>query len=71
MLITEKEVVFVECKFNLNGKSSPWKAQSLGAEKRFEEYVKMFPEILAILSASNLKNEAVIAKIKEALVSSR
>ncbi len=28
VLVTKKEVVFVECKLNLNGSQSPWKAQT-------------------------------------------
>lgn len=40
VIITEKEVVFVECKLNRNGRQSPWKAQGSGAEKRFNTYIE-------------------------------
>lgn len=44
VLITEEEVVFVECKLNLNGKASPWKG-SKGSEKRWKTYIEEFPEL--------------------------
>ena len=40
VILTDREVAFVECKLNANGKQSPWKAQGLGAEKRFNTYVE-------------------------------
>jgi len=48
VILTEREVVFVECKLNQNGKTSPWKAQGRGAEKRFRTYAEIFPEIKSI-----------------------
>jgi len=55
VFITDREVVFVECKLNSSGKSSPWKASSKkeedkidGADKRFAIYKKMFPELVCI-----------------------
>jgi len=59
VIITEDEVVFVECKLNLSGTTSPWKASSKkknveekdkidGADKRFAIYKKMFPELMCI-----------------------
>ena len=48
VLITEKEVVFVECKLNQNGSKSPWKAQGEGAKKRMETYRAKFPELNCI-----------------------
>jgi hypothetical protein len=55
VVITECEVVFVECKLNSSGKSSPWKASDKkdekkidGADKRFAIYKEMFPELMCI-----------------------
>ena len=48
VIITEGEVVFVECKLNQNGKTSPWKAQGAGAEKRLKTYIEKFPELKSI-----------------------
>ncbi|WP_290597945.1 MULTISPECIES: PGN_0703 family putative restriction endonuclease [unclassified Archaeoglobus] len=48
VIITEKEVVFVECKLNQNSSTSPWKAQGKGAEKRFKTYAEIFPEIKSV-----------------------
>ncbi len=48
VIITEREVVFVECKLNQNGSTSPWKAQGRGAEKRLKTYAEIFPEIKSI-----------------------
>jgi len=45
VLITDKEVVFVECKLNQNVNTSPWKAQREGAEKRWRTYVGKADEI--------------------------
>lgn len=45
VIITSEEVVFVECKLNLNSKQSPWKAQQRasdkesGAKRRMESYI--------------------------------
>ena len=39
VIVSEKEVVFIECKLNANGNQSPWKAQSKGSEKRFSTYI--------------------------------
>lgn len=44
VVISDKEVVFVECKLNQSGKTSPWKAGK-GAEKRFKIYAREFPEL--------------------------
>lgn len=44
VVISDKEVVFVECKLNQSGKTSPWKAGK-GSEKRFKIYVKEFPKL--------------------------
>lgn len=38
VIITDREVAFIECKLNANGRQSPWKAQGEGAEKRFTTY---------------------------------
>lgn len=48
VIITEGEVVFVECKLNQNGKASPWKAQGEGAEKRLKTYIEKFPELKSV-----------------------
>jgi len=48
VIITDGEVVFVECKLNQNGKASPWKAQGKGAEKRLLTYIEKFPELKSI-----------------------
>jgi len=45
VFITDEEVVFVECKLNLNGNVSPWKSQSPGSEKRWKIYIENFPEL--------------------------
>ena len=45
VIVTKEEVVFVECKLNLNGKQSPWRAQKRaidkesGAERRMRSYI--------------------------------
>jgi hypothetical protein len=55
VIITKCEVVFVECKLNLSGDTSPWKAPDKkdktkidGADKRFGIYKEMFPELMCI-----------------------
>ncbi len=45
VLITDEEVVFVDCKLNMSSYSSPWKAQGKGAEKRMEIYRDEFTEL--------------------------
>ena len=45
VLITEEEAVFMECKLNQNGKTSPWRAQGEGAKKRMKTYRGDFPEL--------------------------
>lgn len=51
VIITDIEVAFVECKLNLSGRQSPWKAQQgapgreSGAFKRMGIYKKIFPEL--------------------------
>ncbi len=40
VLITETEVIFVECKLNQNGNVSPWRAQGDGAKKRMKTYIE-------------------------------
>lgn len=46
VLITKKELVFIECKLNQHGKQSPWRAQTDGSKKRFEHYkTKYIPEL--------------------------
>lgn len=50
IIITEQEVVFIECKLNQNGKTSPWKAQGKGASKRWQTYMlkENFPELVTL-----------------------
>jgi len=48
VIVTEEEVVFVECKLNQRGKTSPWKARGSGAEKRMITYVQEFPELQTV-----------------------
>lgn len=45
VIITEGEVVFVECKLNQPRNASPWKAQGEGAKKRMKTYIEKFPEL--------------------------
>lgn len=45
VLITEEEVVFIECKLNQDGRSSPWRAQGEGAKKRMKTYRGEFLEL--------------------------
>ena len=45
VIVSQKEVAFVECKLNLNGRTSPWRARGEGAGKRFEIYREIFPEL--------------------------
>jgi hypothetical protein len=55
VFITDREVVFVECKLNQRGNTSPWKTPDKkdkdkdkidGADKRFAIYEEMFPELM-------------------------
>lgn len=48
VIVTEEEVVFVECKLNQRGNRSPWKAQGSGSEKRLKTYVQEFPELQTV-----------------------
>jgi len=48
VIITGREVVFVECKLNQRGKTSPWKSKGKGAEKRMKTYAEEFPEIKSV-----------------------
>jgi len=66
VIVSEKEVVFVECKLNQSGKTSPWMAQGMGAEKRFKTYVREFPELKDIANWSQvyqLIRQYVFAKL--------
>jgi hypothetical protein len=55
VVITECEVVFVECKLNQSGKASPWKASGEGWKKRYQTYIEKFPELENILPESDRK----------------
>jgi len=48
VIITGREVVFVECKLNQRGNTSPWKSKGKGAEKRMKTYAEEFPEIKSV-----------------------
>lgn len=48
VIVAEEEVVFVECKLNQSGTTSPWKAQGKGAEKRLTTYLDRFPELVSV-----------------------
>jgi hypothetical protein len=66
VIITEKEVVFVECKLNQKGNTSPWRAQGQGAEKRLKTYTEIFPEIKSIsdwMEVYQLIRQYVFAKL--------
>jgi len=73
VIITKGEVVFVECKLNQSGKSSPWKAPDKkdeakidGADKRFAIYKEMLHELMYINDWRNvyqLIRQCVYAKL--------
>jgi hypothetical protein len=48
VLITDHEVILVECKLNPAGHSSPWRSSSEGSAKRFGTYVELFPELAGL-----------------------
>ncbi len=49
VVVTENEVAFIECKLNVSGRLSPWRAQGNGAEKRFRTYIECgFGELSSI-----------------------
>ena len=46
IIISDKEVCFIECKLNQNGKTSPWKTNNpKSSEKRMNTYRELFPEL--------------------------
>jgi len=47
IIITDKEVCFIECKLNQNGNTSPWKTSNpKSSEKRMNTYREIFPELV-------------------------
>jgi hypothetical protein len=48
VMITDQEVILVECKLNPPGRTSPWRSSSEGSAKRFGTYVELFPELAGL-----------------------
>jgi len=45
ILFTDKEVCFIECKLNQNGRTSPWRTTSEGSAKRMNTYQEVLSEL--------------------------
>lgn len=45
VFITNEEIVFVECKLNVQGEKSPWRPFGEGSEKRMKIYREKFSEL--------------------------